>query len=381
VAEYDVIVVGAGPAGSSLAARLAATGIRVLLADQSRFPRAKLCGEFISPECIGKLSDLGVLDSVIAAGAQPITQMTLYASDGKSVSLPMNWFADGTGPGLGLSRLRLDSILLNRAKEAGAEVHEGLRISSSPLQTRVGWKEVTATHSGDLSCERLTAQIVVDASGRSAALSSGSRVARGGRLFGCKVHLTGVEIDAKTGSLFFFENGYGGIVRVEDGYANLCMLLSERAFQQAGGDRKALMENTILRNRAASEMLSGTRVASAWLGTGPVRFGRQPPVSGVIAAGDAHAFIDPFTGSGILLALESAELIAQSIIRGFKKKSPDVNFIERDCETASRTAFSRRLRASSVWRRVADNPAAREAFRAIIARVPSLARAVARSTR
>ena len=71
MAEYDVIVVGAGPAGSSLAARLAATGIRVLLADQSRFPRAKLCGEFISPECIGKLSDLGVLDSVIAAGAQP----------------------------------------------------------------------------------------------------------------------------------------------------------------------------------------------------------------------------------------------------------------------------------------------------------------------
>jgi flavin-dependent dehydrogenase len=195
------------------------------------------------------------------------------------------------------------------------------------------------------------------------------------------VHLTGLEVDAETGSLFFFENGYGGIVRVEDGFANLCMLLSERTFRDAGGDRNVLMENTILQNPAARDALKGTRVVGEWLGTGPVRFGRQPRVPGVIAAGDAHAFIDPFTGSGILLALESAELIAKSIIRGFEQRSPDVDLIERDCVTATRTAFSGRLRASSVWRKVADSPAARLAFRAIIARVPSLARAVARSTR
>ena len=384
VPEYDVIVVGGGPAGSSIAARLAAAGIDVLLADQSRFPRPKLCGEFISPECLPRLSDLGVLDRLMAAGAQPIRRMVLYASDGKCVRMPMSWLDDGTRQGYGLSRLRFDSILLNRAQELGAEVREGVRISSH-LHTRPGWKEVEATcHSGEIA--RLRSRIVVDASGRSGAFKGRQRSQRGGRLFGCKVHLTGVDDDRETGSLFFFEGGYGGIVRVEGGVANLCMLLSEQSFRDAGRDRELLLEKTILRNPAARFALRGARVAGEWLGTGPVRFGRQPGVSGVIAAGDAHAFIDPFTGSGILLALESAELIARSIIRGFEKGRRDPVFntmdsIERDCEKAARVAFSRRLRVSSVWRRVAESASGRRIFRAVLSRAPSVARAVARSTR
>src|SRR3954471_5701725 len=89
---YDVVIAGGGPAGASAAIHLALRGARVLLAEQKKFPRAKLCGEFISPECLEHFGRLGVAERMTEAGGAELTETVFYSRSGKSVSVPSAWF-------------------------------------------------------------------------------------------------------------------------------------------------------------------------------------------------------------------------------------------------------------------------------------------------
>src|SRR3977135_2401269 len=125
--DYDVIRAGGGPAGASAAIHLATRGARVLLAEQKKFPRAKLCGEFISPECALHFDRLGVAEQMFAARPARLSATVFYSRKGKSVSVPSAWFGAG-GLALGLSRAEMDERLLRRASEAGACVLEDAQV-------------------------------------------------------------------------------------------------------------------------------------------------------------------------------------------------------------------------------------------------------------
>src|SRR6476620_2062008 len=90
--KSKIAIVGAGPAGASAAIRLAQTGFQVTLVEREKFPREKLCGEFISPECFAHFRALGVLYEMLAAGGDRIAETVFYAPNGKSVSVPSEWF-------------------------------------------------------------------------------------------------------------------------------------------------------------------------------------------------------------------------------------------------------------------------------------------------
>ena len=110
--DYDAVIVGGGPAGASAAIHLAARGARVLLAEQKKFPRAKLCGEFISPECLGHFERLGVADQMMGAGGARLTETLFYSRSGRSVSVPSEWFGgERTAGALGLSRASISARL------------------------------------------------------------------------------------------------------------------------------------------------------------------------------------------------------------------------------------------------------------------------------
>src|SRR6476469_8085181 len=130
--EHDAIVVGGGPAGSSTAFALARAGARVLLLDRAQFPRSKPCAEYLSPQASRLLHDMGVLDAVESAGAAHLAGMTVRAPNGALIRgdfAASHGFPAFRDRGLALRRTVLDPILLDCARDAGAEVREGLRVT------------------------------------------------------------------------------------------------------------------------------------------------------------------------------------------------------------------------------------------------------------
>ena len=379
--DYDVLVVGGGPAGASAAIRLATTGARVLVAEQKQFPRAKLCGEFISPECAAHFAALGVLASLHAAGATQVTRTDFYTRGGRKVSVPSAWFGhadDGVGArevcALGLSRAEMDNRLLVRAREAGAEVWQDAQARGVLFEAgRV--RGVELQRDGETYTVR--AAITLDATGRTRALAR--RIARAQRdnghaahddhatharasLVAFKAHLDNTRLADGACEIYFYRGGYGGLSRVEGGLANLCFIVTARDVRARGSDAARVMREVVLTNRRAAETLSDARVHSEWLAVALESFGRAKlvPADGLLTVGDAAAFIDPFTGSGMLMALEGGALAAEVVTQALPALRNDENSfraLAADYRTQYRARFGARLRVCSLLRRAAFAPA------------------------
>jgi flavin-dependent dehydrogenase len=379
--DYDVIIIGAGPAGSTVSTLLAREGLRALLLEKSRFPREKLCGEFITPECLGVFDRLGVSERMFDAGAKIIDQWTLFAPDGRGVDVPMEWIAGGHNHAISISRARMDLILLERAREVGVDARDGFHVS--PRLLREGGMIFIEGKADGETVERFSAPVVIDASGRNGVFSK--QVAQrmsylgGSRLFGCKVHLRAVEGMSGIGELYFYRDGYGGMADVEDDRTNLCFITTEATLREARGDREKLLDLTMRLNPAAHRRLRNVVIEGEWVGTGPITYGRRRPIPGVISIGDAGAFIDPFTGSGILLALSSAELAAEVIRQAFSQGVRDVAVISKRYDQLHRARFTWRFRACALLRAVAFNSTARNALVSALTRHQSLVKLMALS--
>src|SRR4051812_6733420 len=164
--DADVIVVGGGPAGSVTAALLAGRGHHVLLLDKARFPRHKPCSEYINPAGVRILSDLGLQDELRALGAHQVAFMAISAPGGRRFLIDFEAAALGECA-LGISRYRLDALLLDRARTAGVQVRERTHVRD--LVVSAGQVQgVVATN--DQRCEALRARLVVGADGRHSAV-------------------------------------------------------------------------------------------------------------------------------------------------------------------------------------------------------------------
>src|SRR3989441_4876453 len=308
--DYDVIIAGGGPAGASAAIHLSTRGARVLLAEQKKFPRAKLCGEFISPECALHFERLGVADQILSARPARLTETVFYSRRGKSVGVPSAWFGP-SGIALGLSRAEMDERLLRRAGEAGAHVLEDAQVTNL-LFDDAAVRGVVVKQDGRES--RYHAPVTLDATGRTRALAR--RVERNGTkphrapLVAFKAHLADTRVAAGACEIYFYRGGYGGLSSIENGLSNLCFIASARDVRACESDAERVMREVLTRNSRAAYTLARARTRTEWLGVSLESLGRQQPgpADGLLTIGDAAAFIDPFTGSGMLIALESGEV-------------------------------------------------------------------------
>jgi flavin-dependent dehydrogenase len=322
--SYDVIIVGGGPAGSAIACLLAQRGISTLLLEEKHMPREKLCGAFITPECFPTFHRLGVLDQVLSSSAQRISELRLVAPSGRSLTTNIAAVSPGGKWALSLSRSRLDGILFDRAKQSGAVCLEGMAVKRCLFERGLArGVECLSLPGGETSL--FEAPLVIDASGRNSRLSwqATGRMARrkGSRLYALQAHLRNVDIVPERVELYFFQTGYGGLSVVEDGVVNLCFMTTENSIKEAGGDVARVAELTIMRNPVAREKLKDARVLGKWLSVGPLSFGQKRLFHhGIIAAGDAAGMIDPFTGSGIQIALRSGETLAECILETFARR-------------------------------------------------------------
>ena len=386
--EFDVAIAGAGPAGSSAAIRLALNGARVLLLEEKTFPRAKLCGEFISPECIKHFQQLGVMDQMLAAGAHALRETVFYSARGHQVAVPSEWFAAGA-TALGLSRREMDQGLLERARAVGVTILEGAHATGLILENNVvrGVKAKTST-----GATEYRARLSIDATGRTRALARhfdpdsqrrSNKSKRG--LVAFKAHLENTQVAAGTCEIYFYGGGYGGLSEIEHGLSNLCFIVSAGDVRRLGSDPERVMREVVMKNARAAETLAQAHVFSPWLSVSLEGFGRRmlQPANGLLTIGDAASFIDPFTGSGMLMALESGQVVAEAIGSrlGSANQAQAIELLAREYEREYSRRFDSRLHVSGLLRRAAFVPYLAEAAVLIFGASARLRRRLARATR
>lgn len=361
IKKTDVLIVGAGVAGASLAIRLRARGIGVTVVEKDKFPRQKLCGEFVSPECQSHFEELGVLDSMLDIGGDSIHETRFFSENGQQLSVPSKWFSDGDNGALGISRAEMDYRLLERARDLGATVYEecravdmkthGARVSNVTFKTVAGEKF------------EVEADMVVDATGRPRVLgklaeNGKSKAPRKRKIkhIAFKVHYENVALEKGVCEIYFFRGGYGGLNYVENGRVNHCFLIDSKVAREFNGDADRIVENVAIKNERVAIALKHAEKTFDWLAVPVEKFGRQRPngIENLISLGDAAAFIDPFTGSGMLMALESSGILATAFadygIAHTKR-------IKAAFENAHIKATRRRLNVCSVFRHLSFSPA------------------------
>lgn len=395
--SYDVAIAGGGPAGASAAIHLSQMGARVLLVEQKRFPRAKLCGEFISPECLTHFEKLRVSERMGAAGGARLTETVFYSVSGRKVSVPSAWFNEDERGALGLSRAEMDARLLERAREAGATVLEETQAQDLIIEEGcVRGLKLKEEQSRDALFAR--SLVTIDATGRACALvrhikdESAGRARRPAapgkgrsRLVAFKAHLEGHQPGARHCEIYFYPGGYGGLSSVESGLGNLCFIARARDVRACGSDPLRVMREIVCSNERARQTLANARAASPWLSVALEGFGRRKlvPMPGLLTIGDAASFIDPFTGSGMLMALESGELAALSIARRLAELRSGDGFagLARDYRALYGARFDRRLRVASLLRRAAFVPGLAAAAIHLFGTSERLRRRLAQATR
>jgi menaquinone-9 beta-reductase len=323
----QVIIVGGGPAGAATAFYLARAGVDVLVLDRARFPRDKPCSEYMSPQASRVLHDMGVLGRVEQAGAAHLAGMRVRAPSGATFH---GRFADVDGyrgfrdRGLALRRTILDGLLLERAREAGALVREGVRVTSLVRDGTGRVIGVDVLEGGDTQ-STLFASIVIGADGLRSIVSRRLGVAatrRAQRRLALVTHFVAVAGIGDSGEMHVEHDGYIGLADVGGGVANVAVVVPTARARGAAGDPASFIDDWIRRRPHIAPRFARAMRVSPVLATGPfASASRRAWAPGAALVGDAADFFDPFTGEGIYAALRGAELLAPHVANALASRS------------------------------------------------------------
>ena len=290
----DLIVIGGGPAGSA-AAITASRGARVLLLERGRFPRHKVCGEFVSSESLQILRTLLAGNHSFLESCISISEARIFL-DGQVITAPVH------PPAASLTRFDLDYALWTAAEAAGVCTRSQTAVRSIQGD---GPFEVTTAEG------HFQARAVVNASGRWSNLNTHMADAPN-KWIGLKAHFF-ESAPAITVDLYFFPGGYCGVQPVRspeivgETVVNVCAMVNS---QDSNTLPQVFAQHAGLRERSR-----GWRPATDMVATSPLRFLKPVPVrDGILQTGDAAGFVDPFVGDGIALALRSGKLAASCLL-------------------------------------------------------------------
>ncbi len=314
--DAEAIVVGGGPAGSATA--LAEAGHRVLLLDKARFPRHKACSEYINPGGVRLLDELGMSDEIRRAGAHRMAAMVVFAPDGRRCVVDFARAEPGQ-TALGLSRYRLDHLLLERAKAAGAAVCEGAQVREV---VREGGHVVGVVAAIGGTRELVRASLVIGADGHHSAVRRGLGLdvsLRWPRKTGLVAHYRGVSGLDRFGEMHVAADAYAGLAPLEDGLTNVALVADVRAVAARTGTIEEFFGEALRSIPGVARKFDGAERVGGIRGIGPMaRRTRRTIGDGYLLIGDAASFLDPFTGEGIYEALRGAQLAAPVVSRSLQ---------------------------------------------------------------
>lgn len=372
--DADVIVVGAGPAGAATAILLAEQDIRVIVLDRARFPRPKICGEYLSPEAGRVLDRLGVLKAIDAT-ASPLKGMRITAPDGTALAgtyRPIGEWHPYRDHAMAIPRLTLDAILADRLRVLPIDFREETRV----MDVLVDRMQVVGVEARDRDglTHVLQAPVVIGADGRTSVIAARLGCRREHRLqrMALVTYVDGVTGCSERGEIFVDPPDYAILNPVAPDRMNLSVVVPLRDAARFSDRLDQFFVARVKQlSHLARRLASAERVAPVQA-MGPLAYRSvSPRHAGVLLVGDSAGFYDPFTGEGIFTALHSAELAADTVARALKSgdvSSAALAVFERARRNASRDkARVTRLLQAIISRRWLANATAH-----VLARRPAL---------
>ena len=360
----DVLIVGAGPAGSVAGALLARAGARVRIVDRAAFPRDKLCGDTVNPGTLARLQALN-LASGIDERSLRVEGMRLTGEAGTTI--------EGRYPGRlsgrAITRRDLDWLLLQQAIAAGCEFEPGIAVRRASVTEQGATRSVSGAVVGGGGRESsIAARVTIAADGRHSTIAFGLRLGMhprrprrwaigayfenfmpNGVRRGSDPHPDPRLTPPRFGEMHVRRAHYIGIAPVPGGLTNVCLVKPSGAADPDLVDPSALLiralaADPLLRDRAADARLVGPPTV-----LGPLAVDvRDESIDGLLLAGDAAGFIDPMTGDGLRFAIHGAELAAAAAGRALEHGWSGIHqrlAVERRRAFAGKWRFNRALRA------------------------------------
>jgi flavin-dependent dehydrogenase len=347
VCQVDVVVVGGGPAGSTIATLLAQRGAKVVLVEKDVHPRFHI-GESLLPMNLPLLEELGVKDAVDRIGMPKYGVEFVSPWHDRTTMLD---FAQSWDKSLFYSyevrRSEFDHVLLQNAAAKGARVIEGCRISKVDFPPEGG---VIATgHDGDGQERRFAGKFLVDASGRDTLLASRLAIKQRNRrhasaaVFG---HFTGARrLPGKAAgniSIFWFEHGWFWFIPLADGTTSIGAVCPPEFMKSRKTDVTSFLASLISQCPALAERLAHAQMTGPATATGNYSY-RAEQMSGknFIMIGDAYAFIDPVFSTGVYIAMKSAFLGADVVTASLRRPAAEAERARRRFEREVHDALAR----------------------------------------
>jgi flavin-dependent dehydrogenase len=312
---YDAVIIGAGLTGSAAAIHLVSAGKSVCLIEKTKAAHHKVCGEFLSHEAVAYLDALGL--DVNTLGAVPITKMRLVkGAHIAQSSLPFQAYS--------VSRYVLDETLINLAIKAGVKVERGVTITD--ISNDNGW-HVSGGH--------------FTAHGKALFLATGKHDVKGWQrpegvkndYIGLKMHY---QMDDNTISnsteVVMFHGGYAGLQPIENGRANLCLVIEKQRFKTLGSNWKSLVKMLMQDTPYLKTILSNAKplwdkpLAIYGIPYGFVHMPEQNTPQNLYRLGDQMAVIPSFAGGGMAIALYTAKCAVDSYLNNTDYNPADLKY-------------------------------------------------------
>jgi 2-polyprenyl-6-methoxyphenol hydroxylase-like FAD-dependent oxidoreductase len=364
---HDALVIGGGPAGATAALLLARAGWSVALFEKKRFPRRKVCGEYLSATSLPLLDRLGVGAAFRELAGPPVSRVGLFAGE-RVLSAELPRPAGRAEWGRALAREHLDTLLLEEAARAGVAVRQPCHVVAL-IEEGDGYRCVAeSTDSGAVRALRGRMVIAAHGSWEAGALPTqpARRPPRPADLFGFKAHFCNSDLPSGLMPLLVFPGGYGGMVHCDGGRVSLsCCVRRDRLARLRRGvgasAGEAVLGHILDACAGVRRALAGADLCGPWLATGPIRPGvRVRPNGGLFLVGNSAGEAHPVVAEGISMAMQGAWLLAERLVR-WRRAGGGASALDAaaaDYAAAWRGAFVPRLYASTAVAHWAMRPAA-----------------------
>ncbi len=326
----QVCIIGGGLAGLVSAIHLARQNIDVILFEKQAYPRHKVCGEYISKEILPYLNSLDI--NLFKHQAIDITHLKLSHQSGQSLEqkLPLG--------GVGISRYTIDFLLVKKAETEGVNI-----IQDEVLETI--YKE--SHFLIQTKTQSLKSDFVIAAHGKRSGFDKTLKrkfIQLKTPWIGIKAHYKSANFDENLVELHNFKGGYCGLSMVENRHINLCYLVHQNEFKKYKSIEK-FNQNSLTQNPHLKNFLSHSEpVFEKHLSISQISFQNKPTVQNhVLFAGDAAGLIHPLCGNGMAMAIHSAKLLSEQILKFYSDESFSRAQVENNYRSLWHQSFNKRL--------------------------------------